>query len=284
MMTRNKEGSRLKRREFLRLAERAAVFGAVVAEARAQSQAAVHFPQRSGKLQGARGMSGWRARIGILYPEDGALDDEYFRMVPPGVTVHVTRLAMEPKCETEPVQEACSLFRMINPDCVAYSSNGGSFWNGAGTDEDLMSKMRRGLNCPATTASTAIMRAFKKLDVRRIAVATPYWKDINDRLRTFLAQSKIEVVSFIGPDLQSGEAIFSFPPQELYRWAIASDRPEAQAVYLPCTNLRTLEIIEPLEADLKKPVISANQALMWDALKLAGVKEKRDTLGALFRT
>lgn len=283
MATSKQEAIRIKRRDFLRIAERAAVFTAVVADARAEPQDSRHFPERSGKLQGPRGISGWRARIGILYPEDGALDDEYFRMAPPGVTVHVTRLGEEVKCEVESVQQACSLYRMINPDCVTYSSNSGSLWNGVGTDEELMAKMRKGISCPVSTAATAMMRAFQKLGINRIAIASPYWKEINVLLADFLRRSNINVVSLIGPELQSGEAIFSFPPQELYRWAVATDRPEAQAIYLPCTNLRTLEVIEPLEADLKKPVISANQALMWDALHLAGIRQQREGFGRLFK-
>ncbi len=94
-----------------------------------------------GRSRAARGLSGWRARIGILYPEDGVLDDEYFRLAPAGVTVHVTRLGMKPSEKEDSIIRACSLFKMIDPDCITYGSNGGSFWDGVGTDQRLMDAM-----------------------------------------------------------------------------------------------------------------------------------------------
>jgi len=231
-----------------------------------------------------RGLSGWRARIGILYPEDGVLDDEYFRMAPRGVTVHVTRLPSDTADPQESLIRACSLFKMINPDCITYGSNGGSFWDGVGTDQRLIEIMQKAASCPVSTASTGMIRALKKLGIQRLAVASPYWREANERLKRFLEGHGIMVVSLVGPEMQNGEQISSTPPQVMYRWAVEADRPEAQGVLLPCTNLRTLEILNSLEDDLQKPVVSGNQAMMWDALMLAEVHEPIEGYGRLLKT
>ncbi len=108
---------------------------------------------------------------------------------------------------------------MIDPDCITYGSNGGSFFDGVGGDQRLMEVMAQGISCPVSTASTAMIRALKRLDIHRLAVASPYWQDASERLRAFLQGNGIEVVSMLGPNLQNGEQISSTPPEVMYRWA-----------------------------------------------------------------
>ena len=72
------------------------------------------------------------------------------------------------------------------------------------------------------------------------------------------------------------------PLDKVYRLARQVDRSEADGIYVACTSFRTLEIIGALEQDVGKPVVSANQATMWEALRLAGVKACRPGLGRLF--
>ncbi len=129
-----------------------------------------------------------------------------------------------------------------------------------------------------------MIRALKKLAIQRLAIASPYWKEANQRLRVFLEGHGVAVVSLVGPELLNGEQISSTPPEVMHRWALEADRPEAQGMLLPCTNLRTLEILDPLEHDLGKPVVSGNQAMMWEALMLAGVRQPREGFGRLFKT
>jgi maleate isomerase len=76
-----------------------------------------------------------------------------------------------------------------------------------------------------------------------------------------------------------GRDITLVPLDRIYRLARQVDTPDSDGVYIACTGFRSLEIIEDLERDLGKPVISANQATMWDALRLAGVPG----LGRLYR-
>ncbi len=67
------------------------------------------------------------------------------------------------------------------------------------------------------------------------------------------------------------------------RWQKKVDRPEAQAVFISCSNLRTLDIIEKLERDLGKPVITSNQASLWGMLRLIGDRRAIPGAGRLFR-
>ena len=72
------------------------------------------------------------------------------------------------------------------------------------------------------------------------------------------------------------------PPDHAYGAARDANRPEADAVIISCTNFRSLEVIEKLEQELGKPVISSNTASMWKLLQLAGVKDKAAGAGRLF--
>ena len=64
----------------------------------------------------------------------------------------------------------------------------------------------------------------------------------------------------------------------------AVDTDDAQALFISCTNLPTYDLIEPLEAALGKPVLTANQVSVWEGLRIAGDRTVRTGLGTLFRT
>lgn len=126
-----------------------------------------------------------------------------------------------------------------------------------------------------------MVRALRALEVERVAVGVPYVGELGERLREFLEGSGFKVVSLAALELPQGFA--TVPAAEAYRLGRRVDTPDAEAVFIACTALHTLEVLEPLEADLRKPVVTANQATMWDALRLAGVSTRRlDGRGLLY--
>lgn len=233
----------------------------------------------------------WRARLGIVYPADGALDDEYWKLVPQGVTVHITRARMpdedltvqvlEDQADGADVEIAAGHLSIIHPDAIAYACTSGSFIRGIGGDLDIIQRLEDASGVPCTTTSTASMNALKAVEANKLAVVTPYAGEINERLHKFLEDSGFEVVSF--KSLGLVRDIFAQPLGAAYRLSKEADTPEAQAVFISCTNFRTVEILDALEQDLEKPVVSANQATMWEMLRLAGVNPRCEGLGTLYR-
>lgn len=233
----------------------------------------------------------WRAKIGIIYPADGALDHEYWELVPQGVTVHMTRISvpqeeqtlevLEAQTETEDIDKAAVDLNIIRLNAIAYACTSGSFLHGIGSDFKIIERMESASGVPCTTSTTAAVRALNALESRRLSVVTPYPDEINARLKTFLKDSGFEVVALQGLGLYS--EIFNQPPGAAYQLAKEADDIAVDAIFISCTNFRTVEILQVLEQDLGKPVVSANQATVWDLLRLSGVNFKNEKYGHLFR-
>ncbi|HEX2482589.1 MAG TPA: hypothetical protein VHQ69_11965, partial [Methylomirabilota bacterium] len=117
---------------------------------------------------------------------------------------------------------------------------------------------------------------------KRVAVAAPYIDEVCARLRRFLEESGLGVTSLENLGLR-GMAITEVTSPEVMELAKRADRPEAEALFLSCTNLRTFDALEPLEQELGKPVISSNLATMWHAIRLAGLAPRLAGLGSLYR-
>jgi maleate isomerase len=240
-------------------------------------------------------MRDWRARIGVLFPGNSIVDRELWQLVPDGVTVHVNRLGSletltEPysvavalrRSQSRELEDATENLRIVEPSCVTYACTSGSFVAGVGHDQTIIDRLAPIARVPVSTTSTAVVRALRALGVGRVAVGVPYLGELGERLQVFLEGSGFKVVNMSALDLPHGFA--TVPAAETYRLGRRADTTDAEAVFIACTALHTLEVLEPLEDDLDKPVVTANQATMWDALRLAGVSTRRlDGRGTLYR-
>jgi len=154
-------------------------------------------------------------------------------------------------------------------DALAFSCTSGTLAMGIEATRRHMETGRPGV--PATTPPEAILAACRALGVRRLAVVTPYTEDINRLIATFLLDQGLAIAGYTAFDLDSDEAMSGIAAADLVEAVVAADRAEAEAVFISCTALRAGGCIAPLEARLGKPVITSNQALLWHALRLAGV-------------
>jgi maleate isomerase len=118
----------------------------------------------------------------------------------------------------------------------------------------------------AVTTSGALLEALDVLGVKQIAVATPYIADVTTRLHDFLAEAGIETVSSAHLGLQGN--IWKVPYHTTAQLIRAADSRDADAVFVSCTNLATYDLIAPLEQELGKPLLTANQVTMWAALNV----------------
>lgn len=216
--------------------------------------------------------------IGVVVPHDMVLDHELWRWVPPGVTLFFTRTPHTPLPVTVEMITAIS-----DRDAVAngvrdllatgagvyvYGCTSGSFVRGRSGERGLVRAMRAAGAPQALTTSGALVRALERLGVSRVAVATPYAEDFTTRLAGYLAACGLETVRSAHLGLISGIANVPYATTEdLVRRA---DHPDAEAVLVSCTNLPTYDVIATLESQIRKPVVTANQATMWAALHVLG--------------
>jgi maleate isomerase len=242
-------------------------------------------------------MTGWRGRIGVIQPSDGVLDAEFWRLAPPGVSVlltrsrasvdfglHLSASERQQLMAESPDLEACArTFRWINAACVAYACTSASFSRGPGYDAEIIGRIREAARCPAaTTTTTGAVTALRALGIRRLAVAAPYRDDSCARLRRFFEGAGFEIVNLANLGLDTLE-IGAVPPEEVYALGHRVMVPEADGLFIACTNFRGVEVIEPLEHDFGKPVVSANQATIWHALQVAGIAAQLEGVGRLYR-
>lgn len=222
-----------------------------------------------------------RVGIGLVAPFDLVLDHEYWQWTPDHVSLHITRTpALEMPMdlgmasaigEAEVVAEATRSLRIPSPKVVAYACTSGSFVGGVDGEARLRTAMKQAGAPRAVTTSGALLQALESLNVRRVAVATPYDAEVTVKLSEFLAEAGYEVVSsaFLG---LTGD-IFRVNRETVRLLAEAADLAEAEAVFLSCTNLRTFDVLPEIEEGIGKPVLTANQVTMWAALRAAGLAE-----------
>lgn len=232
----------------------------------------------------------WRARIGyVLLAMEQTIEDDVYRLTPPGVGSHFTRVTMPNAVTVENLlavaddlpRAASLILPEATLDAITYACTSGSLVVG----EDVVKKqlLKGSPGAQATSLVTGVIRAIKTLGVKKVVIATPYLDEINALEADYFAKSGIEVLDIQGLNITNDEDIVRVSPSFMKEFAKSLDRVEADAVFISCGALRVLDIIEELENEIGKPVITSNQALVWDTLRLSGINDKIEGFGRLFR-
>jgi maleate isomerase len=182
-------------------------------------------------------MYGWRSRLGIMVPSvNTVMEPELNRLAPEGVSVHAARLradgAFAPDtllAMAEHTERAAEELAHA-ADVLAYACTSGSFVQGRGWDEDLVARIERVTRKPATTTSTAIVRALTALGLHTIAVATPYTLEVNERLAAFFEQHGFAVLGV------KGLGVARERPDPRVRHAAAARRPAHGRAGVACSS------------------------------------------------
>jgi maleate isomerase len=217
--------------------------------------------------------------IGVIAPFDLALERELWRWVPIEVTLHLARTPYEPvPVSMEMAQLVSNSAHLatatrdvlqVEPEVVAYLCSSGSFVNGIGYERSLCKAICDAGAPDAVTTSGALAEVFQQLDVRRTSVITPYDAELTEKLHVFLAELGVRTMS--SEHLGLGGGIWKVNYRTIAERILAADHPDAEAIFVSCTNLPTYDLIEPLEKKLGKPVLTANQLTMWACLKRMGL-------------
>lgn len=233
-------------------------------------------------------MYGWRGRIGLIIPSSNTtMEPELYRIVPPGISIHISRIPLKDvtkdsllEMERHTIRAAMELSD-ADVDLILYGCTSGSLIGGPGFDRMISSKISEVTKRPAVTTATAVIEALETIGARRVVVATPYIDEVNEEERRFLESHGIKVMRIKGLGIKNNLDIGRIPPEEVYRFARSIYSEGADALFISCTNLRTIEIIELLERDLGIPVVTSNQASLWSALRRLGVRDRIQGYGRL---
>jgi maleate cis-trans isomerase len=167
-------------------------------------------------------------------------------------------------------------------DVIVLAATAPSTRNGFGYDQELIKRIRAASGRPATTAATASIEALRALSAKSIVLGAPWSAAITQTAAAFMEANGIKVLAQetlgIVPNLEIG----LLDAQTAYDVGRRVDRPEADVVMLACGNWSTFSIIDRLERDVGKPVLTTNQVSLWHALRILGGEPLPD-LGVLLR-
>ena len=230
-----------------------------------------------------------RARLGfIMMSTDLASEPDFFRMAPEGVGIHVTRLKTEDYTTNETLSrhiehmaDAASRIQPdMKPDVVSYSCTSGSIVNG---EERVMAEIKRGAPWARPMCLvTGVVDALHELGAKKLVVGTPYLDEVNTAEAEFLLDKGFEILDIQGLNLSTGTEMGQVTPAYWKAFGVAIDQPNADAIFLSCGGIRSLEVVEEIEQATGKPVITSNQAQFGSCLRRAGVKDELKGFGQIF--
>ena len=165
-------------------------------------------------------------------------------------------------------------------DCVVYGCTSGTIAAGYDSIEKKVKLAKP--EAKVTTPSTAAVKALKKLKIKKIAVFTPYIKDLNNDVIEFFKKENFSITSNSYFDIKNDIDIGKVDPEYLFEVLSQMDLKDADALFVSCTALPVLQLIDKLEKKLNKPVLSSNQALIWDTLENIGKNFSINGFGKLF--
>jgi maleate isomerase len=156
-------------------------------------------------------------------------------------------------------------------------------YKGPGSDRQILDLVKTITPVPASTVLTAVTRGCEALGLKRVVMATPFPEDQDERLVRFLAHDGIEVVGFRGLGCPNADVIWELPPETGYDLAtsLLREHQDVDGVYMPCNKWRIVSVIDRIEKESGKPVVTNTQAWVWEALRAMGMKNPIQGYGRL---
>jgi len=165
-------------------------------------------------------------------------------------------------------------------DCIAYGCTSGTVAAGYDVIKEKVNLAKP--EAKVTTPITSAIKALKVLGINKISIFTPYTKTINDSVASYFKKRNITINSLSYFDIDSDLDIGKVDEQYLFEVLSKTDLEDSDALFVSCTALPVLSIIDKLEKKLNKVILSSNQTLIWDSLNEINYKEKIEGFGKLF--
>lgn len=231
-------------------------------------------------------------RLGlVVLQSDETIENDFRRLLPSEATLHISRVPSGEEVTATTLSEmenhigasAGLLPRPARFDAVGYGCTSGTSVIGVKKIAELV---HGGADTRAVTEPvSALIAACKHLGVSRLAFLSPYVAEVSSRMRDVLADNGIETPVF-GSFETAEEAVVARITMSSAAKAAAelAVDPAVEAVFVSCTNLRTLDIIADVEERTGKPVLSSNQVLAWHMCRLSGLDATANGVGKLFST
>lgn len=229
----------------------------------------------------------WQQKIGIIVPSwNTVMEYETQRLAGPGASVHAMRIAhtadTEEKLMGLSVQApaAAQLLAHAKVQVIGYGCTASGFLHTPAEDRALAQRITAETGIPCATSSRAIVDGLRALGAQRLSLASPYAPWLNARLKQYLGADGFEVLAMQGLDTQAHSTITR---ERILALVDEVVRPRTEAIFISCSNFRTLEIIDAVERQYGLPVVTSNASMMWQMLRLMNDRREVPGAGRLFR-
>ena len=232
-------------------------------------------------------MSAWGLKLGVIVPSwNTVMEYEFKRMTGESTSLHAQRIRHTADTEenvkwlSTQAPEAAELLSHAKVNAICFGCTGSGFLKTPAQDRAFAVDLQKRTGISTTTSSASIVEALRKLRAKKISVASPYEPWMNEKLREYLVADGFQVVAMKGLGTQAHGSV---QPETVKALALEVVRPDTEAVFISCSNFRTLDIIEAVEKESGKPVVTSNQAAMWGTLRGIGDKRAIPGAGRLFK-
>jgi maleate isomerase len=232
---------------------------------------------------------GKKGKIGIICPAPGAATEmELHKVLPDGVAVLTTRI---PLVVSNPdtlvkladyAEEAAVMLAQAKPDLMVFCCTAGSFIKGLGYDKEVIKRIEKRVNIPTITTSTSVIDALTALKATKVSMVTPYMERVTEAERVFMEASGFKLTSVKCLNYEDAFTIANVDSEQIYRLVKDTVTKDAEAIFISCTGLTVMHIIDAIEKEFKIPVVTSNQTTIWAALRKINVKDKISGYGRLF--
>jgi maleate isomerase len=228
------------------------------------------------------------ARIGVLTPDDDPVpESEMGVMAPQGVSIHASRVLWNHEAQSfaEPphVDSAAGLLARLTPRVILYAFTSSSYVLGAEADDRLRARLeKRAGGIPVILTCVAALEALRILGAHRVALIHPPWfsEEVNAKGMDYFRTQGFEVA--LCARITPARPFTEVPPAEVYEWVRTNVPSQAEAVFIGGNGLRAIGAIHSLEESLRRPVLTANQVALWEALHVVGTTSKVPQYGRVF--
>ena len=235
---------------------------------------------------------GHRARLGLLILESDQSIEEEFRILTgiEGVSTYHSRLANDtiitPESLSKMEQQIPSAAKLfpdyLNLQVIGYGCTSGSTVIGEKKVANIIGNIHPGVS--VTNPLTAAKEALKVLNIRRLGLVTPYSPDVTESMEANFKQAGFNITAVGSFFEEDDKVVGKIDPKSILNATLKiGAHEECDGVFISCTNLRALPIIERAETLLRKPVTASNHALAWHMIRLAGIEDKINGFGKLFK-
>ena len=225
----------------------------------------------------------------IALDGDQTVERDFMNMKPEEVSFYTTRILYTEENTLENLKtmaarlsEAASLILPTeNLDCIAYGCTSATVALGYGEVARQINRSRPDI--AVVTPMTAAFKSFDQLDIKQISLLTPYRQDVSDLMAEYVTSHGYSVLNSQSFLLPNSSDLQRLSLDSIIAGARETCRENADVLFIACTGLRALDVVEQLEDELQKPVLTSNQCMFWECLQYCGYSGSISGFGKLMR-